>query len=1227
MGVKWTKDQQKVIDLRKRNILVSAAAGSGKTAVLVERIVGMVTDKEHPVDIDRLLIVTFTNAAAAEMRERIGSAIEKALDENPTDTHLQRQLTLIHNAQITTIDSFCLYVVRNHFYEIDMEPNFRIGDEGEFRLLRQDVLKKVLEAHYMEPEEAYSDFIEGYAPGRNDDAVEEMIVNLYHFSRSYPWPKQWLAEAKKCYEVTTVEELDGSDWIDGVVKNITLVLKDVIVHLEKTLKLALDSDGPNMYAKAIRSDIEIFERMTEIEKFSKLQEALTSIRYERLASSKGYTGSEEKLEQVKSMREQSKEAVKKLVKQYCFSDAEQMVEQLKAAKPAVEMLISLTEEFSDAYAAEKKKKNLVDFHDIEHFALEILVDEETGQAKKTAEAFKDAYEEIMIDEYQDSNYVQEAILTSISKMARGENNIFMVGDVKQSIYRFRLARPELFMEKYDTYDLTDGKEQRVDLHQNFRSRGEVIETVNDVFYRIMKKDLGNVEYDELAALKEGANYPDSKQMQTELLLTEYDEELLQDTEYTDKKLLEAKVVSDRIKTLIAEQMVTDKATGELRQVRYSDIVILLRSLSGFADIFAKQLNADGIPAHAVSSTGYFATVEVQTVLSMLRLLDNPRQDIPMAAVLKSPIGGFGDEELAQMRLYEKDVPFHDCVLKLCEYLLENEAEAEKDVEKKLLQFYKKYLSLRSHVADTPIHELIELVLEDTGYGNYLKAMPAGNRRKANIEMLLEKAIAYEKTSYKGLFHFVRYIDELQKYDVDFGEADLVGENENVVRIMSIHKSKGLEFPIVFVSGLGKSFNHQDSRSRMVLHPEYGIGLDVMDGKRRVRIPTIAKKVIAKQTDLENLGEELRVLYVALTRAKEKLILTGNCKKLDEKLQQYQEEEEIGDREKESLSYREREGADCYLDWLMPVIASQKEKYIVSRIGLTSLVSKEVEKQTGSFLAKEERMKQIKEAKREVVERLEDVFSQNYPYASDMVRKNKYSVSELKHRAMRKAFEEEENDAMPVFIAEESFEAYIPKFMQVKMELEQEASVNQGALRGTAMHRVLECFDFISEVSVEEQLQKMLTTGRITEELFELVHIPSIKKFLKSSIGKRMKAAALRGELYREKPFVMGFGEAELREVGFYEDNSEKVVVCQSEESEEDLTLIQGIIDVFWLEEDGIVLLDYKTDSVKDIQELVLRYETQMELYAKALNRVFSDSGRTVKEKLIYAFRFGKELKL
>ena len=1217
MGVKWTADQQKVIDLRNRNILVSAAAGSGKTAVLVERIIKIITDKEHPVDIDRLLIVTFTNAAAAEMRERIGAAIEKALEENEADEHLQRQLTLIHNAQITTIDSFCLYVVRNHFYEIDMEPNFRIGDEGELKLLREDVIKKVLEAHYEEPDEAFSDFMEGYASGRSDDAAVEMILGLYDFSRSYPWPKLWLKNCKNCYAVASVDELNDAVWMQPAVKNMRQLLSDICQSIELALEIASESDGPNMYCAALESDLELYESLAEQDSFTKLYQALGNISYARLASSKGYTGSPEKLERVKAIREDAKSVVKKLVTQYCFMAPELMVEQLQKTAPMAETLISLAEEFSDAYTAEKKKKNLVDFHDVEHFALEILVDEETGNAKKTAEEFRDIFAEIMIDEYQDSNYVQEAILTSISRMDRGENNIFMVGDVKQSIYRFRLARPELFMEKYDTYSLEDSNAQRIDLHQNFRSRNEVLETSNDIFYRIMGKDLGNVVYDDLAALYPGASYPENEEAKAELLVIDSNDELLEDTEYTDKKLLEAKMVANRIKKLLQDYKVTDKKTGELRAARYSDIVILLRSLSGWAESFAQVLNDEGIPAHAVSQTGYFSTVEVQTVLSMLRILDNPRQDIPLAGVLRSPIGGFTDEELAILRLYKKDEAFHASVLELCKHL-ETETPAN-PAEKKLADFYQKYKKLRAKVVDTPIHELVELVLKETGYGSYVAAMPAGARRRANIDMLLEKAIAYEKTSYKGLFHFVRYIDELQKYDVDFGEADLIGEDEDVVRIMSIHKSKGLEFPIVFVSGLGKNFNKQDTRSRMVLHPEYGIGLDAMDGKRRIKAPTIAKRAIAKQIDLENLGEELRVLYVALTRAKEKLILTGSKKDIAEKVDAYaQEVQGRGLAQGELLPYLSRESAASYLDWVLPALLSYEGKYPITCVTAEELVTEEVEKQVQSAQEKAERLTEVAGADAELVQELAERFATDYPYEIDETKKNKYSVSELKHRAMREAFEAENVDSMPTF-AEEVIVPYRPKFIrqiqdqgtesdtadgtvEVWSNLSVADEVNQGALRGTAVHRVMECYDFTSECSLEEQLQSMLEKGRITAELSQLVHLKKVQMFVVSETGQRMRTAALKGQLYREKPFVMSF-------------------------SETDMTLIQGIIDVFWVEEDGIVLLDYKTDSVETPDELILRYEEQLNLYADALNRVFADSGLKVKEKLIYAFKFGEVIKV
>jgi len=1285
MGVSWTTEQQQVIDLRNRNILVSAAAGSGKTAVLVERIVKIITDKNHPVDIDHLLIVTFTNAAAAEMRERIGNAIEKALDEQPGNEHLLRQLTLIHNAQITTIDSFCLYVVRNHFHEINLEPNFRIGDEGELKLLREDVLGRVLEQNYEEPSEAFSDFVEGYASGRTDAALNEMILQLYEFSRSYPWPEKWLDSFVGIYRIENREELDRAEWLAPLTQNIRFVLKDCEQLLKQALAVTQQDDGPDMYEKAVRSDLEKYESLSKLTSFCELSVALSDIKYDRLASSRGFEGDPDKLELVKSLREQAKDVVKKLCKQYFFCSPEMMIEQLERTEPMLEEVVRLTKQFADEFAAAKRRKNLVDFHDVEHFALQILVDEETEKAKKTAEEFRDTFEEIMIDEYQDSNEVQETLLRSISREERGENNIFMVGDVKQSIYRFRLARPELFMKKYDSYSLEESTTQRIDLHKNFRSREEVLTCTNDIFYKIMARSLGNVEYDAEAALYPGASYPVSADFIPEILLADSNDELLEDTELTDKKTLEAKIVAEEIKHLMKTQPVTDKAAGTLRAARYSDIVILLRSLSGWADSLVEVLNGNGIPAHTVSSTGYFSTVEVQTVLSMLRLLDNPRQDIPMAAVLRSPMAGLTDEELAVLRLEDGSVPFHEAVLELAEGLYEEDGQKEiSDSEadrkqgrnadektenhieitahRKLLKFYKKYKQLRQLVPDTPIHELIEIILRETGYGHYVAAMPAGNRRTANLNMLLEKATAYEKTSYKGLFHFVRYIDELQKYDVDFGEADMVGENEDVVRIMSIHKSKGLEFPIVIVSGMGKNFNKQDTRSKMVLHPELGIGLDYMDGKKRIKSPTIAKKAIAKQIDLENLGEELRVLYVALTRAKEKLILTGTLKDAPEKLEFFRQQAALYAHSSDTtaIPYLTRESAAGYLDWILPAVLSYGDKYPVRIVEAAELVLDEVENQLEQNENLTERIVEIEAADTQLVGQLKQRFSQRYPYQTDILRKNKYSVSELKHRAMREKFEAEQEETIPAFL-EEPVTPTIPLFIQRQGIVGQEAqnkaqdagqeaeskaeqkiesnTANRGALRGTAVHRVMECYDFTSEKSVQEQMDAMEKEEKITADMRALVKEQIVADFVSSETGRRMALAQCGGALYREKPFVMGFTEEEMERYGFgagaqmieneaQTENAQQEIMSEnvSQENhmhEEDLTLIQGIIDVFWIEDDGITVLDYKTDRVDTVQELIDRYATQLKLYADALERVFATRKLKVKEILIYSFRLEK----
>lgn len=874
-------------------------------------------------------------------------------------------------------------------------------------------------------------------------------------------------------------------------------------------------------------------------------------------------------------------------------------------QPSAEALAEVTERFIDAFTERKQDKNLVDFSDLEHFALEILVEEETGKPTETAKEFQNAYEEIMIDEYQDSNYVQETILRAISREVVGQNNLFMVGDVKQSIYRFRLARPELFMEKFDTYETTDAPCQRIDLHKNFRSRDTVLTFTNDIFYQIMKRNLGGVDYTDEAALYCGADYPAGEKedaFDSEILLTTTQELEEGTKQQISKQELEAKLIADRIRKMVGKEEVVDEETGEFRKVRYGDIVILLRSLSEWADLFAEVLNANGIPAHTVSRTGYFSTLEIRTVLNYLRILDNPRQDIPLAAVLKSPMAGLSDEQLARLRLLAEDKPYHQCVkmfLEAEEELTEKESTADEDMRAKLKRFSETYKKLRRQTMDIPMHELLQKVLKETGYARYASALPAGRQRLANLHMLSEKAIAYEKTSYRGLYHFIRYIDELQKYDVDFGEAELVGENEDAVNIMSIHKSKGLEFPVCFVSGMGKSFNKQDSRSKMILHPNLGVGLDIIEEDRRIKVPAFFKKVIARQTELESLGEELRVLYVAFTRAKEKLIITG-CIKDEEMLQQIREIY-CGSNRK-ALNFKERAEAKTFLEWILPAAAASGSWDKVSYVTPWSMLEDEAAHQITEHVSLRQRVQQAEEVSDTLYEKIKEQLSYQYPHPDAIHLVTKYSVSELKHRAMRELAAKEEEDVTPKFLEEVST-PYVPAFMEGKAE------VNQGALRGTAMHRLMECYDFTKmpdrsdefAENIKKQLTGLVQMGKVSEDMQKLIRIPSVELFLKSQLAPRMKAAAMRDDLFREKPFVMG-----------------------NHEMEEEMVLIQGIIDVFWVEEDGIVLLDYKTDRVDSATRLRDMYKEQLDLYAEALERIFP---LPVKEKYLYSFRLNQAIEV
>ena len=1198
MGMTWTESQKKVIDRRERNILVSAAAGSGKTAVLVERIIQKIT--QDKVDIDKLLIVTFTNAAAAEMRERIRDAIEKKLEEEPEDIHLQRQFTLVHNAQITTIDSFCLYVIRNYFYKIDLEPNFRVADEGELSLLRSDVLGKLLEAHYAAGEEAFLSFVAGYGSAKSDQAIQDMILKMYTYAQSYPWPDEWLVSCGQAYDLKEEADMEQADWMKQFLDSLVTAVSDCGSQMREALNVCEEPDGPYMYADALKEDIRRLDAIRESGSYARFGEEINAYAkaFPKLAAARKFEGSVEKKELVQNIRNAMKKEIKDMRDKFFFKEPEEIFLDMKKTAPAVKMLVALTEEFASCFAAEKKRKNLVDFSDMEHFALKILVDQTTKEPTETADEFAALFDEIMIDEYQDSNYVQETLLRAVSKERFGQNNLFMVGDVKQSIYRFRLARPELFMEKFDTYAAGMPGCERIDLQKNFRSRNEVLSGVNDIFYKIMCRDLGNVVYDENAALYPGADYPedmDPAMFAMEVLVA--DESGAEEMERVE---LEARMIASRIHEMRKEgQTVTDKESGELRPMEYRDIVILLRSVSGMADTFVKVLLEEGIPAFTTSRTGYFSTVEIQTVLNMLRVIDNPMQDIPLAAVLYSPVGGFSGEDLAKIRAVSGEKTFYESILT---YDTMPEEETDQKLRERLRGFLAKLETFRKRVPYTPVHELITELLEETGYLSYITALPAGEQKCANVQMLIEQAIHYEDTSYKGLFHFVRYIEKLRKYDVDYGEADIINENENAVRIMSIHKSKGLEFPVVFAAGMGKTFNTQDTRSRLILHPELGIGLDCMDTVRRTKTPTLLKRTLARQTEEENLGEELRVLYVALTRAKEKLILCGCLKDVEKKFGEYRQNVDT----EHPVSFLARSSAHCYFDWVLPALYSYPEKYEIRMFGETDARAGHLKEAVRTLLTKEQVKRAVQTADKELLEKIEERLSFAYPFEAEKDIKTKVSVSEIKHQRMQ--FEPEEMETVQWY-AEEETEEIVPDF------IEKRDRVNCGALRGSAMHLVMQCLPFAGSPSdgnkkqmyawIAEELEKLKKAGRLDETMYELVRIPMIVDFFASPLGKRMVQADQREELRKEKAFVLGIPAGEIWD-------------CDSRE----LVLVQGIVDAFFYEDGDIILMDYKTDSVEKPEQLIQRYQAQLDLYARALEEA---TGKKVREKIIYSFHLKKEI--
>lgn len=1296
MAIEFTPKQKKVLEARGHDVLVSAAAGSGKTAVLVERIVRLISEGEHPLSIDRLLVVTFTRAAAAQMRERIGAAIRARLDADPENRHLQEQETLLHSAQITTMDSFFTSILRNHFSEIDLDPGFRQMDETESRLLAQDVLEDFIEEQYEAGTEEFLSCADYFCPGRADAQLADMILKLYQQACSHPDPSGWLQERSRDYDVGSVQELMEAPWMKAVISDAQQALRSISGQYDDMLSLCSAPGGPYPYRDFLKQEQRTFcgeagrtESAEGEAAWAQLMRMLSGS-FGRLPAIRGKKYEDvdpDRREQVKQMRDRAKKRIQDMQKKLILMPAQDIVRQMQQIAGPARELISLTQGFMERFSQEKRDRNEIDFVDLEHLALSILVtknEDGSWEPRRTAKAFREHFREILIDEYQDSNEVQELLLKTISGEEEGRYNRFMVGDVKQSIYKFRLARPEIFMEKYDRYRPDDPKTERIDLDQNFRSRPEVLDTVNRIFMRIMRREIGGVEYSEAVSLKAGAGFPQmtckvnspEDPYRSELLIVDgtskeeqdgflSDEGAQQQTADADDapelsaaelsaRQKEALAVAGRIRELVGTLPITDSESGQQRPARYGDIVILLRSNAGWNEEFRKVFEHEGIPAYVESRTGYFSAEEIRMILQFLRVLNNPRQDIPLYSALHGYFGGFSDDELARVRAAFPGTDLYGAILRTAgrkdlsvqetgkEDAPAENADAVPDplLRAKAERFLLFVEDWRKRSRFLSVWELLTQLMDETGYGNYCRALPGGEQRDANLRFLLAQADAFDSTASSGLFRFLRYIDQMHTYEVDFGEANTLDEHADVVRIMSIHKSKGLEFPICFLCGMSKGFSYRrhDASGNLILDSDWGIGLDYFDAARRICSTTLRKEAVANHIRTDSLGEELRVLYVAMTRAKEKLIMTSYVRNYATASQKWTGEVR-GCEGEGHLPVSVIASASAYMDLIAEAVAADCGGLFSDGNGRSAAVSVPTDYPLGIRvvhvsdlqLSKLDDQIGLSERKEELIQSeemplsdlpdpelafaLEKKFSSRYAHENLRDLYTKTTVTELKEAETADVYLQEEEAAaetdVRMFAGDET-EA-VPRFaMQGTEEGAAPKEQPSGTGYGTAMHRIMELFDYsrfsrpdeATDAELREWIHSLCEEGMITKELEGTVSIRALRTFTHSPLASRMARAFGRGQLRREQPFVLGISAARLGR----------------DFPKEETILVQGVIDAFFIEDGEAVLVDYKTDRVRKKEDLLNRYGTQLSFYKEAIGRI---AAVPVKETLIYSFSLGE----
>lgn len=1236
--VKWTKAQQEAIDRSGSNLLVAAAAGSGKTAVLVERIIQKVMDKTDPIDIDEILVATFTNAAAEEMRNRIGLALEDAIAADAASYHLKKQLSLLQKAQISTLHAFCTTIVRQYAYLLDIDPAFRIADGMEIDIIRGEIMDEVLEAAYSRDREedldSFYKVIDMFSSDRSDVDVGRLILELYDFAVQHPWPESWLHDVAEAYHVEERTEESDLIWLNLLKRDLHDDFVAFQTAIEQAILLAREADGPYHYLEALEADLQLIQTaIDKLDDWNGLQAWINENKLKSL-SRKKIECNEDKKEQVKKIREPFRKGWNDMKKSLFSRNLTSHLEDMAKLYPAIKEITSLVISFKTRFTKVKREQALVDFSDLEHFCLEILLGPASTREKPVpshvAKTYQQQFKEILVDEYQDINLVQEMILSSVADQD-GKGNMFMVGDVKQSIYRFRHAEPTLFIQKYKQFKQDETKGYRIDLAKNFRSREGILSGANFIFRQLFDEGLGEIAYDKDAELIYGNySYEDfpMKGKATELIIIDRDNETGDKHTETDEDVqdllhtqLEARVYAEKIKEWIGSSsgtpsQVIDKKSSQKRAIQYRDIVILKRSLTDVA-IIMDEFKKQGIPVYAEQRTGYFQAIEIQVMVNMLKIIDNPFQDIPLASVLRSPIVGLNEEDLAHIRLANRHGAFYDA---LRDYV--------KQVHRpELTRFLTQLARFRKLAKEGALSELIWVIFQETAYYDFVGGIPGGRQRQANLRALYDRARTYEATSFRGLFRFLRFVERMQEEKKDLGEARALSEQEDVVRIMTIHKSKGLEFPVVIIGGMNKQFNFSDLRTNFMLDKDHGFATQFIDPVKRITYPTLYYTAVKSAALQKLLAEEMRVLYVAMTRAKEKLVMIGHVPQAEKSIAKW---ETVLDHEGWVLPTQLRKKAKTFLDWVGPALIRHKYNDILRSESTQITTWQEVEQDPSEWnvhfigadqLADiENETAQVKNELQEQIvnweaSTLQDhghyglvdhILAYQYPFKEATTTRAKQSVTEIKRRR-------EVTDAFSDKRLVKPFRAPLvkrPRFMQEETAL-------SSAEIGTAMHVVMQHIDFEKDGSsrkLQSLLNRLVTEEKLTGKEAVVIDIQAIEQFLLTELARKIKSGS---KIAREVPFTYMLDAPEVYQ-GYQGLEKEKV-------------LIQGVIDCLVHTNDGLIIVDYKTDKIKDrsvtdetIRTLADRYRVQLGLYKVAIEHIMQ---KKVKETYLYFFDQHLQLKM